>query len=150
MTAAQTHDNEVRLAVYRSFVDLGRAPITAEISEEVGLSPLEVEESFKRLHDAHVLVLAPGTPYIWMANPFSALPTPFSVRARDKTYWANCIWDALGIIAMLGSDGEVSCPCPDCGEPLTLQVVDGTLSAVDHVVHFAVPAAQWWDDIGFN
>lgn len=150
MTVTQTRDNEVRLAVYRSFVDLGRAPIAAEISEVVTLSPLEVEESFKRLHDAHVLVLAPGTPYIWMANPFSALPTPFSVRARDNTYWANCIWDALGIIAMLGSDGEVSCRCPDCAEPLTLKITNGTLSPVDHVVHFAVPAAQWWDDIGFN
>lgn len=143
-------DNEVRLAVYRSFVDEGRAPVAPEIAEIVSSTPAQVEDAFRRLHDAHVLVLAPGTPYIWMANPLSALPTPYTVRCNDKTFWGNCIWDSLGVVAMLGSDGSVTSLCPDCGEELRLEIRDGELSSSDHVVHFAVPAAHWWDGIGFT
>ncbi len=150
MNKTTEFDNEVRVAVYRAFVDEGRAPVPAEIAEIVSATPGEVEDAFRRLHDAHVLVLAPGTPYIWMANPLSALPTPSTVTVADKTYWGNCIWDSLGIVAMLGSNGTVAARCPDCGEELALEIRDGDLSASDYAVHFAVPAAHWWDDIGFN
>ena len=44
---------------------------------------------------------------IWMANPFSAVPTDFKVTSRGRTYFGNCIWDALGIPAILGADGLV-------------------------------------------
>lgn len=143
-------DGRVRLSIYRSFVDTGRAPIAAELATAVSASVAEVEESLRRLHDAHVLVLAPGTPYIWMANPLSALPTPYTVALDGKKFWGNCIWDALGIIAMLDSDGTVTAPCPDCGEQLRLDVRGGALVPSELLVHYAVPAAQWWDDIGFN
>lgn len=145
-----TLDPKVRTAVVRAFVDLGRAPLVGEIARTLGCSPAEIEASFGRLHDAHMLVLAPGTSYLWMANPLSALPTPYAVHAGEKTFWGNCIWDALGILAMLGSDGDVTCTCPDCAEPLRLEVVDGGLVPSEHIVHFLVPARQWWDDIGFN
>lgn len=150
MSDLGTFDLEIRLATYRSFLDEGRAPVPAEIAEIVGSSPAEVEAAFRRLHDAHVLVLAPGTPYIWMANPFSALPTPFKVSSDSRTYWGNCIWDALGIATILDADSDVVCRCGDCGEVLTLEVRGDELSPQEHLVHFAVPAAQWWDDIGFN
>ena len=144
-------DNRVRLAIYDHFVTTGRAPVAAEIASEVGALPHEVEDAYRRLADAHVLVLAPGTPYIWMANPFSALPTPFVVTARGRDWWANCIWDALGILAMFDTDGIVKTSCPDCADPIELEVRAGELVSVGaETVHFSVPAANWWDDIGFN
>lgn len=150
MTETQEFDNRVRLATYRSFLELGRAPVAAELAKVVAARPVEVEAALRRLHDAHVLVLAPGTPYVWMANPMSALPTPYSVAANGKTFWGNCIWDALGIVAMLGSDGVVTGFCPDCGDELRLEIKDNVLQPSEYLVHFAVPAAHWWDDIGFN
>lgn len=150
MSETADFDNEVRVAVYRSFVDEGRAPVPSEIAEAISTTPARVEAAFRRLHDGHVLVLAPGTPYIWMANPLSALPTPYTVTAAGKTFWGNCIWDALGVVAMLGSDGTVASSCPDCGEPLRLDIRNEKLPRSDYIVHFAVPAAHWWDDIGFN
>jgi hypothetical protein len=85
-----------------------------------------------------------------MANPFSAVPTPFRVLADDgRSWWGNCIWDALGILAMLAVDGIVDTTCPDCGEPLQLRIERERLEPVEAVVHFAVPAARWWDNIGF-
>jgi hypothetical protein len=150
MSELKEFDNEVRLAIYQSFVDKGLAPVAPEIAEIVSSTSAQVEDGFRRLHDAHVLVLAPRSPYIWMANPLSALPTPYTVSCIGKSFWGNCIWDSLGVVAMLGSDGSVTCPCPDCGDDLRLEIRDGQLSDSDYVVHFAVPAAHWWDDIGFT
>lgn len=143
-------DNDVRLAIYDFFVANGRPPVAVEIANALEARSHDIEDAYRRLADAHVLVLAPGTPYIWMANPFSALPTPFTVTTRGREWWGNCIWDALGILAMFDDDGSVKTSCPDCGDPIELEIREGELIAGDGVVHFSVPAANWWDDIGFN
>ena len=150
MDADQRNDSEVRFEVYRFFAERGRPPVPAELGDLLGMAQSDVEDSFRRLADAHVLVLAPGTPYIWMANPLSALPTPYQVEVKGRTWFGNCIWDALGIVAMLGGDGVVETWCADCGQRQTVAVADARLASGDGVVHFAVPASQWWDDIGFN
>jgi len=146
----RTDDAGVRLEVYRFFVERGRPPVPAEIAHTLGMTQAAVEASLHRLAEGHALVLAPGTPYIWMANPLSALPTPFSVEAADRTWFGNCIWDALGVVAMLGGTGTVRTWCPDCQERLAVSVQANRLLSPEGVVHFAVPAAHWWDDIGFN
>jgi alkylmercury lyase-like protein len=146
---APTIDRDVRLAVYRRLVEEARPPTPPEIALELGIAARDVEASLHRLADGHILVLAPGTPYIWMANPFSAIPTPFEVEVGDRRYFGNCIWDALGISACLKADAHIRTYCPDCSEPLSLNVRDNTLDAsAASVIHFAVPAARWWEDIG--
>lgn len=150
MASEQAVDTALRVEVYRFFVEEGRPPVSAELADSLGMDQASVDASLVRLAEQHVLVLAPGTPYIWMANPFSALPTPFTVDTGGRTWFGNCIWDALGIVAMLGGTGSVSTWCPDCHERLVVSVEDNRLSSGQGVVHFAVPAAQWWDDIGFN
>jgi hypothetical protein len=142
-------DRAVRLAVYRRVVAEGVPPAAPQIAHEVGAGTKDVEISLRRLADGHVLVLEPGTTSIWMAAPFSAIPTPFPVAVGDRRYFANCIWDALGIPACLHADARIDTSCPDCSAPLRLDVRDGRLEEPDEcVIHFAVPAARWWDDIG--
>ena len=150
MDSEQTIDTSVRAEIYRFFVDRGRPPVPAEVAETLAIDQASVEESLRRLDDGNVLVLAPGTPYVWMANPLSAIPTPFPVEVGGRTWFGNCIWDALGIVAMLGGRGTVTTWCPDCHEHLSLSVRDNRLTSGEGVVHFAIPAAHWWDDIGFN
>ena len=131
-------DDAARLAVYRHFAEHGTAPA----SEDVGA------EALQRLADARLLVLRTGTTEILMAQPFSAVPTAFRVEVGGRSYFGNCIWDALGIPALLGSDGVVRTGCADCGDPIDLHVEDGRLVETGGVAHFAVPAARWWEDIG--
>ena len=150
MDLDQAFDAAVRLELYRFFVDQGRPPVPAEIAEALPSDQASVESSIHRLADAHVLVLAPGTPYIWMANPLSAFPTPFWVDTPRGSYFGNCIWDAFGIVAMLGGTGAVSTSCPDCNAPLRLSVEDGVLQEREGLAHFAVPARHWWDNIGYT
>jgi hypothetical protein len=142
-------DSSVRLAVYRAFVDDGRPPTPVELAGTLGLDVPDVEASLRRLADAHALVLAPGSPYLWMAPPFSAIPTPFDVAVGARRYFANCIWDALGVPACLHEDAAIRTTCPDCAEPLALDVRDDSLDASPGaLLHFAVPAARGGEDIG--
>lgn len=143
-------DRDVRLRVYRRWLDDGHAPTPPELARDLGVTPVEVEAALRRMAERREVVLAPGTPYVWMANPLSALPTPFAVEARGLRLWANCIWDALGVSAMLDAPATVSSACPDCAEPLSFDVAPGQAPERGWIVHFAVPAAHWWDDVGFN
>lgn len=144
-------DTRVRLHLYERFVADGRPPTAAETAEALGLPTEEAEAAYRRLEEGHVIVLAPGSTDVWMANPLSAVPTPFRVITDDgRSWWGNCVWDGFGVLAMVEADGVVSASCPDCGDPLELRVSGGELEPVDAVLHFAVPAARWWDNIGFT
>ena len=92
----------------------------------------------------------PGTTQVWMAAPLSAVPTAFRVETPRGEFWGNCIWDGLGVVSMLGGDGTVETHCPDCEEPMTLRVEHRDLVEGEGIAHFAVPAARWWDNIGFT
>ena len=144
-------DSEIRCWIYQHFVDTGRAPSPVEIAVQFQLTPGAVEDGLRRLQDeADALVLLPGTPYIWMAEPFSAVPTPFRVRSGTRGWWGNCIWDALGILALIDTDGTVSTACPHSGQPLRVTAANRGLEDAQGIVHFAVPAREWWRDIGFT
>lgn len=73
--AALDLDSRVRLEVYRHFVRFGLAPTAGDLGDELGASPSAIADSFERLAAAHVLVLDPATRGLWMAMPFSAVPT---------------------------------------------------------------------------
>jgi Alkylmercury lyase len=144
-------DLRIRNHVYGSFAATGQAPSAATAAAALGLADDEVEAAYRRLHDAHALVLKPGTTLIHMLNPFSAVETPYRVESGGRWWFANCAWDALGIPAALHADGRVHSRCPGCGESLELEVRDGELVAgADLLVHFVAPARRWWDDIAFT
>jgi hypothetical protein len=144
-------DLRIRNHLYTSFVRDGAAQAPEQAAAELGLGEGEVAAAYLRLHDAHALVLHPGTTGIRMLNPFSAVETPHRVEAGGRSWFANCAWDGLGIPGALHADGHVESFCPDCGEPVELEVRDGELvGGADLLVHFVVPARRWWDDIGFT
>lgn len=143
-------DLRLRNLTYRRFVELGRAPKAAELAEVLG-APIEaVQAGWRRLHEAHALVLDPDRAELRMANPFSAVPTPFAVEAAGRSWFANCAWDAFGIGAALHVDCMVRTACPDCGEALRVTVSDGHPDDQGLVFHVLVPAARWWADIGYT
>jgi alkylmercury lyase-like protein len=144
-------DLRIRNRIYSSFVQSGEPPTVAGTGAELGLPVADVEAAFRRLHDAHAIVLHPGTTEIRMLNPFSTVETPHRVAAGGRSWFANCAWDALGIPAALHVDGRIESACPDCGERLELEVRDGELVRGGELLwHVLVPARRWWDDIGFT
>ena len=147
---AEDMDLRVRAAVYDRLMAAGAAPTSAQLAGQLGLAPAEVRESFERLASARALVLQRQSREVLMANPFSAVPTPFAVTVRGRLYFGNCIWDALGIPAMLAGDGQIDTSCGCCGEAMSLTIASEQLAAAEGVVHFAIPAKRWWEDIVYN
>lgn len=141
-------ERRVRLAVYEGFVERARAPTLNEIAEALEAPPESVQAAMRRLAKGRKLVLD-SSEAIRMAMPFSAVATPFQVRADERKWWANCAWDALGIPALLGRDVEIDAECGDCGEPLELAVASGAVTG-EGLVHFIVPPSRWWEDIRFT
>ena len=151
MSSCEINDADVRLrnTTYALFVDVGRAPRADEVAAAAQTTESAVHEGWRRLHDAHALVLhANGT--IRMANPFSAVPTAYRVRAGGRMWFANCAWDAFGVCAALGTDGTVKSTCVDCGGPIRVEIAGQQPSDTSLLFHCLVPARAWWDDIAYT
>jgi hypothetical protein len=145
----ERQDRRVRAHVYEHVRTGIGVPRRAGVAWALDLRETAVAESYERLAAGRVLVLDPRGE-ILMAPPFSAVPTGFAVESHGRSWWGNCIWDALGILAMLGLDGRVLASCGDCGAEMTLVVAGRKLQPTEGLAHFAVPAHRWWEDIVFT
>jgi hypothetical protein len=99
---------------------------------------------------ARHIALVPGSARILMAFPFSAITTPFRVRARGRAYFANCAWDAVAFHAMLGSEVVVESFCHHCAAPITIELRDGQATRVEPketLVYLALRPTEWWENI---
>ena len=85
-----------------------------------------------------------------MAPPFSGVPTQHAVEADGIRYFANCAWDALGVLAALDKRGTVHSRCEQSGEAFHLSVGLEGPEPSNWLFHCLVPAAKWWDDIVFT
>jgi hypothetical protein len=139
----------VRAAIYERIVATGQAPTISDIAAARGLDANAVAVAVRMLHDAHTIVLQPGTVELWSAPPFSAVPTPFRVRAESGSWYAPCAWDLFGIPAALKRDAVVETRCAWSGDRLTGTIRDGVAHAAG-VVHLEVPARHFWDDIVYT
>ena len=142
-------DLELRNATYRLFVQGGRAPTAAETAKAAGIDVPSVHAGWRQLHDAHALVLSTSAMELRMANPFSAVPTAHRVHAAGRWWYANCAWDAFGIPAALKQDAAVDARCAWSGERIVCGVQHGAAYG-EGVIHLLVPAAHFWDDIGYT
>src|SRR3972149_4699764 len=128
-------DTTVKLAIYTTIA-------------ETGAAPQEVEAAFTRLYEKRLLVPEPGHPSrIRMAPPFSGVPTAFPVEARGKRYYANCVWDALGIPAALHEDAVIPAAGAFTGERTPLEGKAGRGVPQGCVIPLPGPAPRWWEDI---
>ena len=141
-------DTVVKLNIYETIAGTTKMPASNDVAAAIGSSVAEVEEAFQRLYEKRLLVLeSDSTSRIRMAPPFSGIETQHLARIEDKVYFANCAWDAFGIAAALKRDADIESTCEDCDDALTFHVRDGKPLPQECVIHFAVPAAQWWKDI---
>ena len=150
MSFAGALDVQVRQFIYDHTIEHGVPPSARQAAAELGVAEEQLRAAFERLAAGRVLVLERDTREIQMAMPFSAFPTAFPTRVGATTYHANCAWDALGIPAMLKQDARIDGSCGCCSLPLSLRVTGGRLEPATGLVHVAVPARRFWDNITFT
>ena len=128
MTAAEA---ALRRRIFKSFAATGEPPT---VPDGPALQALEA---------AHVVVLG-NDRRILMAHPFAAHGAGARVDCDDRTWWGNCAWDGLGIVAALGLEhARVT------SNRIVLEVVSGDVTG-EAVFHVSVPARRWWEDIAFT
>ena len=145
--SVETH---TKLVIYRHFAETGQRPSLQFVAERVRADVGTVRDTYLRLRAQRVLVLEPDGESIRMAPPFSGVPTQHVVIADGTKYFANCAWDAFGVLAALHRPGQVHSRCEQSGEPLNLEVGLQGPPPCDWLFHCLVPAAKWWDDIVFT
>lgn len=142
------------LAVRRTILDTfarGGVPTRVSVMQALGVDYPEVAASYRRLAEGHVIVPDPATGEVWMAMPFSAVPTEFRVVVGERSVWANCAWDAFGVAAALAADVAFVTRCPASNAAVRAGVRHGVAFAdAGAIAHVPVPAGRWWDDIGYT
>ena len=89
-------DARLRLFVYRHLLRQEKCPTIAEIASGLHVSPRNARASLARLSESHAFMRQENGE-LWRAAPFSCIPTAFPVTVGPKSWFGNCIWDALGI-----------------------------------------------------
>lgn len=141
---------DVRVFIYSTLTDTERPPTAADIAAHFGVSLDDAEQRLGELNHRHAIFLDPASGAVRMANPYSAVPTPYRVLANGHAYWANCAWDAFGIAAMLGADAQIEARAADNDAPIRIAIRDGELVGGGAVVHFLLPFARWYDNLIFT
>jgi len=138
----------VRAAVYAAYGDTTRPPTPDELSSALGAPRETIVATLRALADEHILVVMPDGETIWMAHPFSGVPTDVVAAVGAKRWFANCVWDGLSIIGLFG-DGRLETASPATHQPLVFDVADGVVTG-EAIVHFLVPPHRFWDDIHYT
>lgn len=118
----------------------------AELARSRGWDRHQVEEALESLEAQHRISLVAGTHRVLMAHPFAGLDTGYQAHIDTRSWFANCAWDALAIVALLGKgEGRAT------GREWNIDwSIEGGRVAPNGIVHLLVPARQFWDDIGFT
>jgi hypothetical protein len=144
-------ETRVRVSIYTHIAEFGAPPTAEGIAAEMSMTVDDAHASMEALAVTRQVILDPVSREIWMAGPFSAVPTRFRVHGANASYWANCAWDMLGIPAALGQSARVDATCADCDAPIRLDVDRETGPiANEGLVHILLPASRWYADIGFT
>ena len=141
----------VRRVVYDTLAAEGRAPSVREIARRCGIPPDDAQHALGELAARHAVVLTADGDAIRMAHPFSAAPMGFVVTPLDaadgRMWWGGCAWDSFGISAAVGVDVRIETSCPGCGARLDYTAEPTRAPDAELVVHFLVPAREWWSDV---
>jgi hypothetical protein len=143
-------DRGIRLRILRFVLRTGRMPDVSDLAKAAHFRPAAIRAALRRLVDVHAIVLQPGSEEILRAAPFWAVPTSFQVEVGKRRYWASCIWDALGVSVMLRRDARMFTACGCCDSRMVVEVKNGRLVRPQGIIHIAVPARHWYDDIVFT
>lgn len=142
----------LRVFVYNEILTRGRVPTSVDIAARFGTESAEARRTLAELRIGKTILVDPRSGEIWMAGPFSARETPYRVVGNSATWWANCAWDMFGIAHIVQARVTVHTECPDCGEQITVNGDPSAPPITDKqlVIHFLVPAPEWYADIGFT
>jgi hypothetical protein len=149
MPRPNNFDSRLRLFVYRQMIHTGECPSVAVMAKALRVSAKSIRSALARLSESHAFMQQEDGE-LWRVAPFSTIPTAFQVTVGRRSWFANCIWDALGIPAMLGKDARIGASCGCCNLAMPIEVRGDKLRSGTGIIHIAVPARGWYKDVAFT
>ncbi len=137
----------VHHGLIKSLLATGAACNADELARELSVSAMDVEATYRWLHENHGLVLHPDFCEPWVVHPFSLSPTHTWVECEERGWWAPCMWCALGIVHLAGGTGCVHTRLGGEREPVAIDVAGGVVTPAELVVHFALPVRSAWHNV---
>jgi len=132
----------------RGLIDTGLCPTNADLARRLNLPVQAIEDQLRALAAIHGVVLHPHAPAPWVIHPFSVTPTLNWIEGPTHSWWAPCIWCALGVAVLIGGDLRIHSRYGAEGESVTIPVTNGRpIGSESLVVHFAIPPACAWDNV---
>jgi hypothetical protein len=120
--------------ITRTLVDTGRPPHYAELAGVLGVSVAESRAALHAVVKAYPIAwLHPETDYIASFPPLNGLPTQYRVTVRGEQKWfAQCGFEATSVTWLFaGERVRIDAACLDCGEPLSVEMLDGVITWAD-------------------
>jgi hypothetical protein len=134
--------------IIHGLIESGTCPSNTELANRMSIPLIEIKELLRALSDIHGVVLHPHASRPWIVHPFSLTPTVNWIEGTRTSWWAPCVWCALGVANLVGGEVRIHTRFGAEGETLTIPVIDGTPVGLDEiVVHFAIPPARAWENV---
>lgn len=141
------NNSSLHFVVITTFLKRGYAPSVSELAASFEVTGERMRGALRELQDYHGVVLHPHNDEIWVAHPFSTVPTGFLVSSAGRQWWGNCAWCSLGLAALAESPVTITTAPGFDRKPVDLRIIDGTLEHSDLVVHFPTPMRRAWDNV---
>jgi len=118
----------------------GACPTNSDLAELLDVEESEIAIVLRDLSDIHGVVLHPHAVTPWVIHPFSITPTINWIENKRASWWAPCVWCAMGVAALVGGDVKIHTRYGAELDPLIIDLKDGhPQGLVDVLVHFAIP-----------
>jgi hypothetical protein len=141
---------ELRRFIYERILDDGQPPSSVLIAGRFGTTRGDALQALANLRIGKAVLVHPVTGEIWMAGPFSSVPTQYVVEREGRQWWGNCVWDLLGAAVLVGQPVRLLASCIESGEPFVADVDPARGISSDWVTHLLLPARRWYEDVGYT
>jgi hypothetical protein len=139
---------EVHATIVQQLLMTGQCPDREQLSGLLKVPRDVITERLLSLAEIHGAVLHPHAPEPWVIHPFCSTPTLNWVVSRDLSWWAPCMWCALGIAVLARDKVRIHSRIGAEEMPIIIDVENGSIQSHDDiVVHFAIPPRKAWDNV---
>ncbi|MEE9417036.1 MAG: organomercurial lyase [Acidimicrobiales bacterium] len=120
-------------SIMSQVIATGQAPHFTELAAELKIDLATGRELIHELVGLTPGWVHPGTDYLASFPPFNLQPTQYRVSIDGEQGWyAQCGLEALAIRWLVpGCNVRIDAPCLCCGEPMTIEMLDESISLME-------------------
>jgi hypothetical protein len=121
----ETSLSRVHYELIRGLIENGSCPSNFELVRRLDMASAQIEQLLQELSEIHGAVLHPHICEPWVVHPFSLTPTLHWITGSQGSWWAPCVWCALGITTLVQGETQIHTRFVAEAGPLIIRVING-------------------------